>query len=97
VKRGSAPVRLMRMRRLAALIGMAVLLAACGSTDAPESADAQEAAPSTTARDAGSAMSEAASEPSDGPFDAVPAVGGGQVDGGKLAGRDLALWFWAPW
>jgi hypothetical protein len=27
----------------------------------------------------------------------VPAVGGGQVEGGELAGRDLALWFWAPW
>lgn len=27
----------------------------------------------------------------------LPAVGGGQVVGAELAGRDLALWFWAPW
>ena len=23
-------------------------------------------------------------------------VGGGQLDGGELAGRDVVLWFWAP-
>jgi opacity protein-like surface antigen len=88
------------MRRLAALIVMAVLLAACGSTDAQESAEVQAAAEPSTTADAGSAgaaTSGAASEPSDGPFDAVPAVGGGQIDGTELAGRDLALWFWAPW
>lgn len=27
----------------------------------------------------------------------APAVGGGQVVGADYAGRDLALWFWAPW
>jgi hypothetical protein len=27
----------------------------------------------------------------------APAVGGGQVAGADYAGRDLALWFWAPW
>ena len=24
-------------------------------------------------------------------------VGGGQLEGGDLAGRDVVLWFWAPW
>ena len=24
-------------------------------------------------------------------------VGGGQLSGGDLAGRDVVLWFWAPW
>jgi len=27
----------------------------------------------------------------------APAVGGGEVDLGTYAGRDLALWFWAPY
>ncbi|MPZ74845.1 MAG: hypothetical protein GEU74_16810 [Nitriliruptorales bacterium] len=24
-------------------------------------------------------------------------VDGGQLNGGELAGRDVVLWFWAPW
>ena len=24
-------------------------------------------------------------------------IGGGQLDGGDLEGRDVVLWFWAPW
>ena len=24
-------------------------------------------------------------------------VGGGQLEGGDLAGKDVVLWFWAPW
>jgi hypothetical protein len=27
----------------------------------------------------------------------APLVGGGTVQGAELAGRDLAIWFWAPW
>ena len=27
----------------------------------------------------------------------APAVGGGQIDLGDLAGQDIVLWFWAPW
>jgi hypothetical protein len=27
----------------------------------------------------------------------LPNVNGGQVEGATLEGRDLALWFWAPW
>ena len=24
-------------------------------------------------------------------------IGGGQLEGGDLQGRDVVLWFWAPW
>lgn len=27
----------------------------------------------------------------------APTVDGGQISGGDLAGRPLAVWFWAPW
>jgi hypothetical protein len=27
----------------------------------------------------------------------APLVGAGTVQGAELAGRDLAVWFWAPW
>jgi len=27
----------------------------------------------------------------------LPDVNGGQIEGSSLQGRDLALWFWAPW
>jgi hypothetical protein len=27
----------------------------------------------------------------------APALGGGQVRGREFAGRDLVIWFWAPW
>jgi hypothetical protein len=27
----------------------------------------------------------------------APAVGGGRIEGGDLAGQPVALWFWAPW
>ncbi|HUH07685.1 MAG TPA: hypothetical protein VML96_07755 [Egibacteraceae bacterium] len=27
----------------------------------------------------------------------LPDVRGGQVEGAELAGKDVALWFWAPW
>ena len=27
----------------------------------------------------------------------LPDLNGGQVDGAELVGRDVVLWFWAPW
>ena len=27
----------------------------------------------------------------------APALGGGTVDGSDYAGKDTAIWFWAPW
>jgi thiol-disulfide isomerase/thioredoxin len=47
-----------------------------------------------------SASSDASASPSaePGPFDFTAAkVGGGELDGASLKGRDVVLWFWAPW
>jgi hypothetical protein len=72
------------MRRLAALFVLALAIAGCGTT--------------TTAGSTGGSSSSAPAAGGDtAPFGTVDAVGGGQIDGAKLAGRDLALWFWAPW
>lgn len=81
------------MRRLAMLLLTAVALVGCGSASTQESA---AAAPST---DAAAPAARPSAVPADGdaPFGTVTAVGGGQIDGGDLVGRDLALWFWAPW
>lgn len=86
------------MRRLATVFALALAVAGCGSAgtqsgSAPPSdqAGAPAAAASSTAAPAGDRTGSTV------PFATVPAVGGGQIDGADLAGRDLALWFWAPW
>lgn len=83
------------MRRL--VLAVAVLLAACGGAPEQVTQEPTTAAPAATTPAATQApASEAA--PALGPFDfTVPAVGGGQIAGADLVGRDLALWFWAPW
>lgn len=82
------------MKRLLVLV---VLLAACGAPAVDSGAPAGDApAP-------GSPPSAASSDTAGGT--AVPAaldwtvdrLGGGQITGGDLAGRDVVLWFWAPW
>lgn len=88
-----------RMRRFSALIALMVLFAACGSAGTQETAAPPSVAPAPTGPVPSDAAppSAPASGPTAGPFAAVPAVGGGEVDGAALAGRDVALWFWAPW
>ena len=80
------------MKRLLVLV---VLLAACGTPAVDSAAPDNDAADTPAA-----ARSDAPAAPG-----AVPAalawsvdrIGGGQIDGGDLAGRDVVLWFWAPW
>lgn len=79
-----------------------LLLAACsgGSTETTAGAPATTAAASSSTAATGG--SDAA--PASAPGVSVPqleftaaAVGGGQVVGSELAGKDLVVWFWAPW
>jgi hypothetical protein len=68
---------------------MTLAVAACGTAAPRSAADGGRTAAATA---------DGSPEPSgDAPFGTVEAVGGGRIDGGELAGRDLALWFWAPW
>ena len=80
-------------------VGLVAALAACAPADAPAAArapGATGAAPSATTPSAGETGLE-----QDGRVAAldwsVAQLGGGQIEGGDLVGRDVVLWFWAPW
>lgn len=72
------------MRRLLLAATVLALLAAC-TAEAPEAA-----APTPTPAERPTATVEALD------FTAAT-IDGGQLQGSSLEGRDLALWFWAPW
>ncbi len=77
----------MRLRLAVATVA-AVVLAACG-------APTQQAQPAGGPQPSSSATSNGAVTAA---LDwREPLVGGGQLAGGDLQGRDVVLWFWAPW
>lgn len=88
------------MRRVAALLVLAMTIAGCGSATTGGSADGSppsSADGGTATAPASERSSDSTRTSGDAPFGTVDAVGGGQIDGTELAGHDLALWFWAPW
>jgi hypothetical protein len=100
------------MQARIALLLVALVVAGCGAAgtepsaagDATAAAEGPVATPGAVASETpeppGAGPSPSAAAPAataEAPFDTVDAVGGGQIDGAELAGRDLALWFWAPW
>ena len=88
---------MIRFRALAAI--PLVLLIACGGTS-----DTGPSAPGDAAPTSGPAQTNGPSQP-DSPATAegpdldftAPAVEGDDIDLSTYAGKDLALWFWAPW
>ena len=70
------------------LLVLVMLLAACGG---PSSEVAAPSAPASSSAGASAGAVPAALDWS------VERLGGGQIEGGDLAGRDVVLWFWAPW
>jgi hypothetical protein len=69
-----------------ALAACMLLLAACGQPDSAAFPPPGEASDASGATD---------QEFFD--FAAPRLGGGGQVTGAELQGKDVALWFWAPW
>lgn len=87
-------------------LASALLLAGCASpAETPSSAPASQAAssaPAAPATDAPMASPsadamEAITVPDQLMFTATDVATGEAVDGSTLAGKDVILWFWAPW
>lgn len=90
---------------LAGMAALALLATSC-ATEPPETADPRPAPTSPAAEPAGPPV-----PPEEDPVEAdpdtapvprelrfvAPKLGGGQVRGAEYAGRDVAIWFWAPW
>ncbi len=100
---------MMTRRATGALIGVALLLAACGSSSDsgdPAAAPGVDAGAETTppaaepvAEPAAEPAPEAATEPTAVPAAlqfSAPLVGGGEIDAATLAGKPTVFWFWAP-
>jgi hypothetical protein len=85
-----------RISRLASLLVMTGLLAGCGSSAEQAAAPETPASPAAVTTPAPAAATAATSTPKVLDFTA-PKLGGGQVVGSELVGRDLAIFFWAPW
>ena len=93
---------------LALLLAGALAAGACGgsSDDAETAAGGSTSAPSgpvsTSSLAAGDTTTPGPT--TSGPVEVpeeldfvAPDVRGGQVDGAALAGKDLVIWYWAPW
>lgn len=90
-----------RSAALAMVASAALVLAGCVSGEqeaspAPDVPSATDGPVATADPAASPAPSEAAVPESPFAF-AAPTVAGGDLDGETLRGRDVILWFWAPW
>jgi len=87
-------MRLFRLPRVALMIGaLATVAVACSS-----STGVIDTSPTARAPRSPSVASPESSDPIPGVLDfSAPRVGGGTVEGADYAGKDLAIWFWAPW
>ncbi len=77
----------------ATVVALVLIATACGSTSDDDSSldaasDSADEAASSDQADPPTSQSEA---------NFVDLAGGGQLDWNSLQGRDVVLWFWAPW
>ncbi|MEQ1702282.1 MAG: hypothetical protein ABMA25_19395 [Ilumatobacteraceae bacterium] len=96
-------------RSLLTLVATGLLLAACGGSESTGTGAAPTAAPEATSAVETAPGDSAAAAPDTAPGDSAPAaaapvalqfsapaVGGGEIDFTRYAGRAVVLWFWAP-
>lgn len=98
-------------RSLLPFVAAGLLLAACGGSDSTGTAATSTPAPesTTTVDTSPDATASQSSAPETVAGDSVPAVeapaalqftapavGGGEIDFTRYAGRSVVLWFWAP-
>ncbi len=92
------------MAVLAGIVVIAVLSVSCSSAQPPARPEGQAspglATPPADASPEPRAMEETPSDgrrvPKELRFEA-PALSGGTIRGADFAGKDLVVWFWAPW
>lgn len=83
------------VRSAAVVLATILVLAACAGP--PETATPAPPSPEPATPGEGEETPEPPAEVPEILEFAAPRLGGGQVQGAELAGRDVALWFWAPW
>lgn len=95
---GHVAAKTKKMRLAAAALALTTFAGACA---ADAEADVAADVPSTTA--AASAAPETAAPETAAPGNALPVlepsntVDGSQLDWASLEGKDVMVWFWAPW
>ena len=82
-----------------AVIVSTALAAACGGAQPVSEAPTPEPPPPVPSAEASDATERPTVDASVDPLWAFQAeqVSGGTFDGAVLSGRDVAVWFWAPW
>ena len=81
---------------LAATVVLLLIAAACGSTSDDSFLDTGTSPRTDTADEPTSSdQNDPATSESEANLENI--AGGGQLDWNSLQGRDVVLWFWAPW
>lgn len=92
---------------VAGMVVIAILAASCSSSEPPPASQAQRASPEAASppadepppaetTDETPPEAEEPRAPKELRFE-VPALSGGTIRGADFAGKDLVVWFWAPW
>lgn len=90
-----------RARSATLVVVIALLAGACSSVPERPGAEPERAptlGPSAASKPVGPVAGTGPSADVPQVLDfSAPQLGGGTVDGASFAGRDIAIWFWAPW